>query len=114
MLACFSLLVHRHHWKYLDIDFNHDFSWNGISYWSWFRYSVALLEAVHSSTILTKTGIGRQTALLLVRQGCSRIAIADINEPGVAETGEAIAKINKNAEILDLHLGSRPPILFTA
>ncbi|ETS84348.1 hypothetical protein PFICI_02373 [Pestalotiopsis fici W106-1] len=50
------------------------------------------------------SGIGRQTALLLAQEGCSRIAIADINEVGVAETRDAIENLTRNVDILVIHL----------
>jgi 3-oxoacyl-[acyl-carrier protein] reductase len=55
------------------------------------------------------SGIGRETALVLARAGAN-LAIADIDEPGLAQTADLIAGTGAQVLVLRADVASRPDI----
>src|ERR1700712_1165741 len=55
------------------------------------------------------SGIGRETALALARRGCD-LALADINEPSLAQTAEACAALGGKVSQHPLDVASREAV----
>lgn len=83
------------------------FPWCSPCYWCWVRYAEYYIDCRKSLTHRpSNIGIGRATALLFAKEGCNRIAIADLNKSSVNELRDEISSQHQGVEVLSLHVGS--------
>lgn len=57
-----------------------------------------------AANTLLHTGIGRAVATSIATEGCTRIAIADLSEDGLRETGELIKSASPSSQEVKVHV----------